>query len=294
MGMTRSIDDALPDLIRRLDLEAVSELHFRGEPENVGNGRLFGGLVFAQAMRAGLATADGRPVHSAHAYFLRPGDPNTPIEYEVDPIREGRSFTTRRVVAHQGGDAIFNLSLSCHENEPHPEHQMDTEIPDTPRGQSHEDAIREGMRAMGIDLGPGGFGFGAFEMLIEDGLDMVARPPRPPQLRSWVRLRGEAPKHPDWQAPLLAFASDFIIMSAAFHPLEYGPMTPGNKTASLDHAMWFHAPFDLEDWLYAVHDSPVLSGGRGIGRVLYYRRDGRLVASAVQEALFRGPPARAD
>jgi acyl-CoA thioesterase-2 len=289
MEMPKTIEDALPDLIAHLELEKTGENQFRGQPQDVGNGRLFGGLVFSQAMRAALATTDGRPAHSAHAYFLRPGNPHRPIEYEVDRIRDGRSFKTRRVVAHQGADAIFNLALSCHENEAGPSHQMDVEIPAEPRGETHEEAIRSGMRGLGIEMRPGDFGFGAFEMRIEGGLEMVAGPPREPQMRSWIRARGIAPRGPHWSAPLLAFASDFSIMSPAFHPLEYGPMTAGVQTASLDHSMWFHAPFEMDDWLYAVHDSPVLTGGRGIGRALYYRRDGRLVASAVQEALFRPP-----
>ncbi len=285
--MPKRADDALPELLEHLDLEELDRDHHRGHSPPARNGRIFGGLVFAQAMRAALASIEKRAPHSAHAYFLRPGDPTRPIDYEVDRIRDGRSFTTRRVVARQGPEAIFNLSLSCHEDEPGPGHQIDAEIPAEPSGESHEEGIRRGLRGLGIEVSDEDFGFGAFEVRLEDGLDMGDAPPRPPRLRGWMRTRGRVPDGAAFHAPLLAYVSDLTIMIPAFHPLEFGPMSAGMQTASLDHAIWFHAPFRVDDWLYAVHDSPVVAGSRGLGRALFYARDGRLVASAVQEGLIR-------
>lgn len=286
--MPRSLDDALPDLLQHLDLEALGNDVFRGHSPEAQNGRIFGGLVFSQAMRAALATVDTeRPPHSAHGYFLRPGDPDLPIDYDVDRIRDGRSFTTRRVVARQQGTAIFNLALSCHVVEPGVSHQLDVEIPAEPSGESHEEGIRRGLREIGYEVSREDFGFGAFELRVEDGLDMGAAPARAPELRCWIRTRGPVPDGPQWHAPLLAYVSDLTIMIPAYHPLEFGAMSPGLQSASLDHAIWLHAPFRVDDWIYAVQDSPVLSGARGLGRALFYTRDGRLVASAVQEGLVR-------
>lgn len=287
LEMPPSLDEALPDLLKHLDLEDLGEDVYRGHSQEARNGRIFGGLVFSQAMRAALATVAGRPPHSAHSYFLRPGNPDLPIDYEVDRIRDGRSFTTRRVVARQAGEAIFNLAISCHDDEPSVSHQLDAEIPGEPSGESHEEGIRRGLRGLGIELSREDFGFGAFEVLSEGGLDMNATPARPPTLRCWIRTRGAVPNGMEFHAPLLAFVSDLTIIIPAYHPIEFGPMSPGLQSASLDHAIWFHAPFRIDDWLYAIHDSPVLSGSRGLGRALVYARDGRLVASVVQEGLIR-------
>ena len=145
LAMSNRLEQALPDLLKRLELEVGGEDLFRGHSPELGNGRIFGGLVFAQAMRAALRTVGDRSPHSCHAYFLRPGDPAKPIDYEVDRIRDGRSFTTRRVVARQGETAIFNLALSCHVPEPSESHQRDVEIPPEPQGESHEEGLRRGL-----------------------------------------------------------------------------------------------------------------------------------------------------
>jgi acyl-CoA thioesterase-2 len=290
--MPKSPDSALTDLLEHLRLEDRGGDVYRGYSQESRNGRIFGGLVFSQAMRAALATVSERTPHSAHAYFLRPGDPEIPIDYEVDRIRDGRSFTTRRVVARQADTAIFNLALSCHGDEPSPSHQRDAEIPAEPAGESHEDGIRRGLRAMGIEVSTDGFGFGAFELLVEDGLDMATAPARDAELRCWMRTRGPVPDEPSLDACLLAYVSDLTIMIPAYHPHDFGAMTPGIQSASLDHSMWFHAPFPIDEWIYAVQESPILSGSRGLGRALFYTRDGRLVASAVQEGLIRGLPTK--
>jgi acyl-CoA thioesterase-2 len=238
-------------------------------------------------MCAALATVTDRTPHSCHAYFLRPGNPDLAIEYDVDRIRDGRSFTTRRVVARQDGVAIFNLAMSCHVPEPGDSHQFDLEIPPEPSGEPHEEGIRRGLHGLGIEVAAAEFGFGAFELLIEGGLDMAAAPTREARLGTWLRARGRVPDGPGLHAALLAYISDLTIMIPAYHPLDFGPMSPGAQSASLDHAIWFHAPFRVDEWIYAVQDSPVTHGARGLGRALFYTRDGRLVASAVQEGLIR-------
>lgn len=287
LHMTNSMDDALPRLLRQLELEDRGDDVFRGHSPPSRNGRIFGGFVFAQSMRAAAETVEERPPHSAHAYFLRPGDPEVPIDYEVDRIRDGRSFTTRRVVAKQDGTPIFNLSLSCQVPEPSVHHQRDIEIPEEPSGETHEAGIRRALATMGIEVSTREFGFSAFEVLVEGGLDMTAAPPRTPELGCWIRARGSVVANPGLHAALLAYVSDLTIVLPAYHPHDFGPMTPGTVAASLDHAMWFHEPFPIDEWVYAFQESPILTGSRTLGRALYYTRDGRLVASAVQEGLVR-------
>ncbi|MAG33538.1 MAG: acyl-CoA thioesterase II [Deltaproteobacteria bacterium] len=280
-------EQSLRDLLECLGLERREPDLFRGHGQPTHNGRIFGGLVFAQAMRAGQTTVDGRDVHSAHAYFLRPGDPELPIEYEVDRIRDGRSFATRRVVARQDGQAIFNLSMSFHKWEPGASRQIDTEISGEPEGEPYEDGIRRTLKASGVSLSAEQFGFGPIEILVEGGLSMDADPPRPPELQAWFRSRGPLPDEPGLHAAILAYASDQTIVVSALHPMEFGLMSSGVQSASVDHAIWFHEPFRMDDWILAVHDSPVLKNSRALGRALFYTRDGRLVASAIQEGLVR-------
>ncbi len=291
--MSSAPGSALADLVRRLSLEPKGSDVFTGTSDPAPNGRIFGGLVFAQALRAAQATVDERLPHSAHAYFLRPGDPERPIDYEVDRIRDGRSFTTRRVVARQDDEAIFNLSVSFHVEEPGPQRQIDAPVPEEISGEPYEVGLSRAIRSLGFDIPPEKIGFRALEILVEGGLDMVEAPPRDPELRCWIRTRGRLPEDPSMHAALLAYASDLTIMISAFHPLDFGVMSPGVRSASLDHAIWLHEPFRLDDWIYAVQDGPVVSRSRGMGRALFYSREGRLVASAVQEGLIRRSPARA-
>ena len=288
-------EDTLRDLLTRLDLDRLDDGEhpghdfFRGTSPPAGNGRIYGGLVFAQAMRAAQATvARERLAHSAHAYFLRPGDPERAIEYAVDRIRDGGTFTTRRVVAHQGDRAIFNLSMSFQAPEEAPTRQMDLEIPGAPEGEEYEEGILRASRALGGRIDRAKLGDLPVQILVEEGLDMTAgEGGREPELRAWFRARGPLPDEPGLHAALLAYASDQTIVVAAQHPMPWGIMDPDTQSASLDHAIWFHEAFRIDDWIYAVHDSPVLKGSRALGRVLFYTRDGRLVASAVQEGLMR-------
>lgn len=290
--MMNDPDDTLADLLAHLVLEPRSpgpmgEDRFAGRSQPASNDRIFGGLVFAQAMRAGHHTVDGRATHSAHGYFLRPGDPKRPIEYSVERLRDGRSFTTRQIVARQDGQAIFNLSMSCQVPETGPARQVDAEIPPEPRGEEYEDGVVRALARRGLEMTKEQLGVGAVQILVEDGLSMNDGPGREPTLRAWFRARGPLPDEPDLHAAILAYASDQTIVVAAQHPMEWGIMDRHTQSASLDHAIWFHDDFRIDDWLYAVHDSPVLKRSRALGRVLFYARDGRLVASAVQEGLMR-------
>ncbi len=289
-------DETLRDLLSRLDLERLDESayaghdFFRGTSPPAGNGRIYGGLVFAQSMRAAQASVDpARIAHSAHAYFLRPGDPDQPILYAVDRIRDGGTFTTRRVVAHQSDRAIFNLSMSFQVPEDAPSRQVDTEIPPEPVGEEYEEGILRGTAALGGKITREQLGSLPVQILVEDGLDMSAEGAgdREPEMRAWFKAMGPLPDDPTLHQAVLAYASDQTIVVAAQHPMSWGIMDPNTQSASLDHAMWFHDAFRIDDWIYAVHDSPVLKGARALGRVLFYARDGRLVASAIQEGLMR-------
>lgn len=277
----------LASLLDLFALEEPAENRFRGHSQPTFNHRIFGGLVFAQAMTAAHRTAHGRPIHSAHAYFLRPGNPELPIDYAVDCVRDGRSFHTRGVIARQAGSAIFDFMSSFHENESSPVHEQAVTMAAEPHGEEYEEGILRAIRARGVDFPAERFGLGPVQILVEDGLDMVASSPRKPELRAWMRARGPMPEDSNVHAAVLAYASDLLITVAGAYPFDFRVMSPGVSSASLDHAIWFHEPIRIDDWILAVHDSPVFKGSRVIGRALFYARDGRLVASAVQAHLVR-------
>jgi acyl-CoA thioesterase-2 len=280
-------DRALRELLDHLDLEIPQNDVFRGYSQLSRNGRIFGGSVFAQAMRAAAATVDGREINSAHGYFLRAGNPDLPIDYAVERIREGRSFTTRRVTARQDSTPIFELSASFHIEEPAEGHQIDVEIPAEPIGEEYEDGVRRALSGLGIEVSAEEFGVGPVQIRVEGGLDMTPGNHHKPELRCWLRSRGPIPNDQGLNSAVLAWVSDLTILVASLHPMDFRVMSPGVQSASLDHAIWFHDTFRLDDWIYAVQDSPVFRGSRALGRVLFYTRDGRLVASAVQEGLVR-------
>jgi len=289
MMMKKRPEDALRDLLEHLVLEDRGDDRFVGESQTAANGRIFGGLVFAQAMRAAQATAPEREVHSVHGSFLRAGDPKQPIEYAVVRLRDGRSFTTRRVTASQGGQIIFESTVSFHVEEPGIERQVDVTGSLEPSGEAYEDGLVRAARARGFQITRKSFGHAPIEILVEGGLTMAEGEPRPPELRSWLRSREPLPDDPGLHAAILAYASDLMIVLPGFHPLGFGVMREGVQTASLDHAMWFHEPVRIDDWVLAVGDGPVLKRSRVLGRMLFYDRRGRLVASAVQEGLARIP-----
>ncbi len=280
----------LDELVTLLALERIEENLFRGQSQNLGWGIVFGGQVLGQALSAATQTVPSeRRVHSMHAYFLRPGDARKPIVYDVDRIRDGSSFTTRRVVAIQSGEPIFNMAASFQIEEPGFEHQ--DEMPDVPAPETlHTE--QERLRALGDRL-PMVFRERAlaerpFEMRpADDSSDIILSGPMPASRRVWLRTAGTLPDDPGAHRALLAYASDHAFITTSLLPHGVGWHTPGMQVASLDHVMWFHEPFRADEWLLYVIESPKAHGARGLVRGKVFTRDGRLVASTSQEGLIR-------
>lgn len=282
------------DLLDIIRLEQLELNLFRGQTRASGQKSIFGGLVAGQALMAAARTVDDdRPVHSLHAYFLRPGDFSVPIIYEVDRIRDGRSFTTRRVNAIQHGKAIFSLAASFQVQEQGVEHQW--EMPAVPPPaelesddhQRHElaQAIPERFREAFLQERP-------VEFRPVKPRNSFSGEPQEPVRQVWFRLVDEVDVDDATNRALLTFCSDFGLMGTAMLPHGMHFFQPQVQAASLDHAMWFHRPFRVDRWLLYVTDSPTSVGARGINRGLIYSEDGRLVASVAQEGLMRmRPPA---
>ncbi|MCO4763547.1 MAG: acyl-CoA thioesterase II [Myxococcales bacterium] len=279
----------LADLLSMLRLERIEEHIFRGQSQDLGWGAVFGGQVLGQALSAAEQTvpADRHP-HSLHAYFLRRGDASRPIVYEVDPIRDGRSFTTRRVVAIQGGKAIFNLSASFHVEESGFSHQDQMPIVAGPEGLK---SIRELTIERASELPPRLAAMATAARPIDirpiTRHDPMNPEAAPPHRMLWYRAADTLPDDPRLHAYLLAYASDSHFIGTALEPHGVSWLTGGMQVASLDHAMWFHRPFRLDEWLLYVVDSPSASGATGLVRGRFFRRDGVLVASTAQEGLMR-------
>jgi len=279
--------DDLSELVALLHVEQLDTCLFRGYSPAERNRRVYGGQVLAQAMNAALRTVDpARRVHSQHAYFLRPGDPTRPIIYEVDPIRDGRRFSTRRVVARQGGRAIFNTSLSFQAPVPGLEHQRDMPQTCTPEslesGFSYYTRMAElhperhrAPRRHAIDYRP-------IEYI--DSSDPGRREPR---FGVWMRANGTLDDDPAVHAALLAYMSDSYLLSTSLLPHAYAHDSPGMETASMDHAMWFYADFRADQWLYYDLESPRAAGGRGFNLGYIHTREGVLVATSAQEGLMQ-------
>lgn len=284
----------LEQLIELLDLETLEENWFRGTSPRSGRDRIFGGQVMAQALVAANRTVEARTAHSFHGYFLRPGDPETPILYEVDRLRDGRSFTTRRVVAIQKGEAIFNLSASFHVEEEGLSHQLEHPTPREPEGSFYEDDIRKEIERHGGALERDDR---RFELPIElrtvGGLHLFDDAVHPPRTRTWLRAKGTLPDDEGLHQAVLAYASDFTLLVSAVNPHPIGMTQRGFRTASLDHTMWFHRPFRSDEWLLFDQESPVSDRSRGFARGAFYTREGVLVASCNQEGLLRYRPSGA-
>ncbi len=250
---------ALDELLDLLDLEPIEVNIFRGRSPEEDRQRVFGGQVAGQALVAAARTidTDRRSVHSLHAYFLRPGDPKVPILYEVDRIRDGRSFSTRRVVAIQHGRAIFNLAASFHIHEDGLDFQMSA--PDVVRPEGLPDRT-ELLRANADLLSAGA--------LIERPIELryVTEPPffadraQPPHQQVWFRANGTLPDDPLIHTIVLTYASDLTLLDTAMTPHPIGSWRPDVQPASLDHAMWFHRPFRADEWLLYDQDTPSTSG----------------------------------
>lgn len=299
--------DVLQELLDILLLERIEENLFRGRSQDLGWGRVFGGQVVGQALSAAEQTVpEGRVVHSLHSYFLRPGDASKPIVYFVDPIRDGRSFTTRRVVAIQNGKPIFNLSASFQISESGFQHAAEMPEADGPDGLADERALAvayfEQMPAALRSRIPRAMKERAtvarpIEVRPVDPLDPVRPGHRPPRRQVWFRATAPLPDQQSIHQYLLAYASDFHLLGSTLQPHQVSWMTPGMQVASLDHAIWFHRPFRMDDWLLYDIDSPSASNARGMAFGRFFDRAGRLVASTAQEGLIRdrrGDPPRPD
>jgi acyl-CoA thioesterase-2 len=277
---------ALDDLVKLLDLEPIEVNIFRGLSPDESRQRVFGGQVAGQALVAAARTvADDRQVHSLHGYFLRPGDPTVPILYDVDRIRDGRSFTTRRVVGIQHGRAIFNLQASFHVQESGLDHQLlMPEVPDPeslPDFKSRLERYRDMLadwyeRPRPIDT----------RYVEGDPIGRRHRTPQPRQ-RVWMRADGDLPDDPVLHACVVTYASDMTLLDTTLLPHGVGWADDSVQMASLDHAMWFHRPFRADEWLLYDQITPSTYGSRGLASGSIFTRDGRLVVSVMQEGLIR-------
>lgn len=278
----------LDELVQQLALERIEENLFRGQSQDLGWGTVFGGQVLGQALSAAVQTVPAeRQVHSLHAYFLRPGDVTKPIVYDVDRIRDGGSFTTRRVVAIQSGRPIFNLAASFQKHEPGFEHQstMRPVPPPDAVPTEREYYMRFGDRAPDWQVHTHER---PFELrLVEPPDDPVHPSKQAPQRSQWMRAVDKLPDNPALHAYLLAYVSDFAFVTTALLPHRVTGFTPGMQVASLDHVMWFHHPVRVDEWLLYEMESPAASGARGLARGSIYTADGKLVASTAQEGLMR-------
>jgi acyl-CoA thioesterase II len=284
------VSETLDELIAELRLERIEENLFRGQSQDLGWGTVFGGQVLCQALAAAAATVgEGRLAHSLHAYFLRPGDVNRAVVYTVDRIRDGGSFTTRRVVATQAGHAIFNLAASFQKHEQGFTHQLPMPSAPDPLSVPTE---QERFAAMGERL-PSWLRWRvtakrAFETRMVDVPDDMVSPPRQePRRLVWMRGLGRAPDDPALSRALLAYVSDFAFITTALLPHGVSGFNKNMQVASLDHVMWFHHTPRLDDWHLYVMESPAAQGARGFARGSLFRRDGLLVATTAQEGLTR-------
>lgn len=299
-GVEKAMASELSSVLKILDLEPLETNLFRGLSPKVGWQRVFGGQVIGQALVAATRTVPAeRRAHSLHGYFIRPGDPETPIIYEVDRDRDGRSFTTRQVVAIQHGVPIFTMAASFHIAEHGFEHQipmpkvpMPEELPgEREILERHSHRMPENMRRYfsrqrPIELRP-----------VEPLYYLEPRAGSPPLQNVWIRATGHLPDDPSIHQCVLAYASDMTLLDTALVPHGRNFFDPEMKMASLDHALWFHRDFRADHWLLYSQDSPSAHGARGFTRGSIFDRQGTLVASVAQEGLIRlatRPPAPSD
>jgi acyl-CoA thioesterase II len=285
-GHQIAMNPVLQEILDLLDVERIETNLYRGQ--NHKTEHVFGGQVLAQAIAAAYRTvAPKHELHSIHAYFLRPGDWNVPILYDVDRIRDGKSFTTRRVVAIQHGRAIFNMSSSWQKREQGLRHALpmpDVPPPEALRGdreahlqiaESRPEVLRYAFRFEAIDSRQ-------VERILADDLGTHA-----PVKHTWLRTRDRLPDDPEVHLAVLAYMSDLDFMSTSMLPHGRNLMRQSVQGASLDHSLWFHRPFRADEWLLFAKESPYAGGARGFVRGQFFTRDGELVATAAQECLIR-------
>jgi len=282
------MSDSLEALLDLLDLEQIEVNIFRGRSPDETVQRVFGGQVAGQALvAAGRTVPADRAVHSLHAYFIRPGDPSVPLVYTVDRVRDGRSFTTRRVTAIQHGKPIFTLSASFHHPEPGFEHAMP--MPDVPAPETLRPNVERLARATGQPLPP---------HHRDTPIDLRSVGPltielaKDPSLYTgsnfvWLRVTGRLPDDPLVHVVLMTYASDLTLLETVLLEHRVSWYDGRISAASLDHAMWFHRPFRADQWLLYAQESPTAAGGRGLARGEVFTADGKLVVSVVQEGLIR-------
>ena len=283
--------EALSDVLNLLDLEQIEVNMFRGISPDEGWQRVYGGQVIGQALVAASRTVEdeSRIAHSLHGYFLRPGDTTIPIVYSVDRIRDGKSFTTRRVIAVQRGKAIFSMSVSFQVMEEGLHHQMPMPDAASPYDCPSQEELRESYiqdipekyRKNFLDRSD------PIEMRFQDGMNDFRPDPMPAHQRVWIKAVDTMPDDERLHQCVLAYASDMTLMDNAIRPHGIGWTEENFQTASLDHAMWFHEPFRVDQWLLYYQDSPYSGGARGFNRGSFYTQGGSLIASAAQEGLMR-------
>lgn len=280
----------LKDLLDLLDLEKIEVNLFRGVSPKEGWQRVYGGQVLAQALVAASRTVEdnARVAHSLHGYFLRPGDTTIPILYNVDRIRDGKSFTTRRVVAIQKGRAIFNMSVSFQVIEEGLEHQ--TTMPDVPGPEDSytpEQMIERFKEDQPEDFSKRVQRPQPIETRYVELYNEFNPKPMPPSQHTWIRTIDTMPEDHRLNQCLLAYASDMTLIDTSCRPHGVNWENPKFQLASLDHAMWFHRPFKIDEWILYQQDSPNSSGARGFSRGTLYTKEGKLIASVAQEGLTR-------
>ena len=278
----------LADLLKLLELERIEDRIFRGESRDLGGGRVFGGQVLGQALTAASYTVQDRQVHSLHAYFLVAGDVNAPIVYEVELARDGKSFSNRRVVAIQHGQPIFNMTASFQVPEQGLEHAAT--MPEVPGPEGLADVremppdvlvkVPEKMRRFLTHGRP-------FEFRPVEPIHVIAPPRSEPKRHIWIKTVDALPDNADLHRNVLAYVSDYQLVSTATLPHGIHFAEGNVQLASLDHAMWFHRPFRADEWLLYAMESPNASGGRGLALGRFFSRDGQLVASTAQEGVVR-------
>jgi acyl-CoA thioesterase II len=280
----------IDQILDYLQTEQIDKYLFSGQTLRQQRPRVFGGQVLAQALNSAARTVDSsRRLHSLHSYFLRPGDSQKTIIYDVDPIRDGKNFTTRRVVAKQNGKAIFNASFSFQRVEEGLEHQIDmpTGIP-SPESLPNEETIwlseqDDFPKRVRGDLGQ----FQAFDTRVVARRNMTELGVDEPAHGMWFKSTAALPNDIAIHQMLLAYISDLMLLCTAFRPHPVSLGSQNFQAASLDHAMWFHSDFRVDDWLYYDMESPRASGARGFNRGSFYTQKGVLVSSTAQEGLMR-------
>jgi len=282
------VNPSLEAVIGLLDLERLEDNLFRGESHDIGAPQVFGGQVLGQALSAAHCTVESRTPHSLHAYFLRPGDFNQPVVYQVERSRDGGSYSNRRVVAVQHGRPILNLAASFHAEEEGFDHQVEMPRVAGPEGLTKSidiqdsiiDKVPEKMRRLLAHRPP-------LEFRPVEPPKFIDPAARAPRKHVWMRAWDHLPDDPELHRNLLTYVSDYELLGTATLPHELDFSTRPVQMASIDHALWFHRPFRVDEWLLYACDSPTSHGGRGFTRGQFFTRSGELVASTAQEGVIR-------